>query len=414
MAVATRVKPRQRRALWIIAAIAAIILILVIRHFTREPVSVTTAVVTRGDLINSLSTNGKTEPVNNFEAHAPTAGTVKSIPVHTGDLVTKGQLLLSIDDSEPRARLATAISGLREAQVRLDAVKRGGTQEERLGLSSDFSTTQASRDQAAAQLNVVKKLAAQGAASPSEVAAAQDRLDRANASLQSLNQRKTERFAPLEAERARAAVSDADASVAAAQQALQQANVRAPFDGTVYSIPVQVTDYVQTGETLLALADLRHVRVRAFFDEPEIGQLAVGQPMTIVWDAKPGQVWHGHIERVPTTIINYGTRNVGEVLVAVDDSDGTLLPNTNVTVTVTTFRRQNVLTVPREALHVEGGKNVVYEVVNNELRRRPVKVGGVNLTSVEIISGLGEHAIVALGGSKGETLSNGLPIRVVQ
>ena len=414
MAVATQVKPRQRRALWIIAAIAAVILLLVIRHFTREPVSVTTAVVTRGDLVNSLSTNGKTEPVNNFEAHAPTAGTVRSIPVHTGDLVTKGQLLLSIDDSEPRARLASAISGLREAQVRLDAIQRGGTQEERLGLSSDFSTAQASRDQAAAQLNVVKKLAAEGAASPSEVAAAQDRLDRANASLQSLNQRKTERFAPLEAERARAAVSDANAAVAAAQQALQQANVRAPFDGTVFSIPVQVTDYVQTGETLLALADLRHVRVRAFFDEPEIGQLAVGQPMTIVWDAKPGQVWHGHIERVPTTIINYGTRNVGEVLVAVDDSDGTLLPNTNVTVTVTTFRRQNVLTVPREALHVEGGKNVVYEVVNNELHRRTVKVGGVNLTSVEIISGLGEHAIVALGGSKGETLSNGLPIRVVQ
>jgi HlyD family secretion protein len=136
--------------------------------------------------------------------------------------------------------------------------------------------------------------------------------------------------------------------------------------------------------------------------------------MTIVWDAKPGRVWHGHIERIPTTIINYGTRNVGEVLVGVDDSDGTLLPNTNVTVTVTTFHRPNVLTVPREALHVENGKNVVYEVVKNELRRRPVQVGGVNLTSVEIISGLGEHATVALGGAKGEILSNGLPIRVVQ
>lgn len=334
--------------------------------------------------------------------------------MHTGDLVSKDQLLLSLDDSEARARLAAAVSGLREAQVRLDAVQRGGTQEERLGMSSDFSTAQTTRDQAAAQLGVVKKLAAQGAAAPSEVAAAQDRLDRANMSLQSLNQRKTERFAPLEAERARAAVSDANAAVAVAQETLTQANVRAPFDGTVYSIPVQVTDYVQAGEKLLALADLRHVRVRAFFDEPEIGQLAVGQPMTIVWDAKPGQTWHGHIERVPSTIINYGTRNVGEVLVAVDGSDGTLLPNTNVTVTVTTFRRQNVLTVPREALHVEGGRNVVYEVVNNELRRRPVKVGGVNLTSVEILSGLGEHATVALGGSKGETLSNGLPVRIVQ
>jgi HlyD family secretion protein len=414
MAVETRIKPKNRRALWIAIAIAAVILIFVIRHFTREPVSISTATVTRGDLINSLSTNGKTEPVDNFEAHAPAPGTVKSISVHNGDFVTKGQLLLSMDDSEARAKLASAISGLREAQARLDAIQRGGTQEERLALGSDFSTAKASQDQAAQQLAVVQKLAAQGAASPSEVAAAQSRLDRAKMALQSLNERKTDRFAPVELERARAAVADANAAVAAVQETLRQANVRAPFDGTVYSIPVQVTDFVQAGEKLLAMADLKHVRVRAYFDEPEIGQLAVGQPMTIVWDAKPGRTWHGHIERVPTTIINYGTRNVGEVLVAVDDSDGTLLPNTNVTVTVTTFRRQNVLTVPREALHIENGKSVVYEVVNNQLRRRPVKVGGINLTSVEIISGIDEHATVALGGTKGETLANKLPVRVVQ
>ncbi|HWZ12094.1 MAG TPA: efflux RND transporter periplasmic adaptor subunit [Acidobacteriaceae bacterium] len=414
MAVETRVKPTHRRALWIGAAIVAVILIFVIRHFTREPVSISTATVTRGDLINTLSTNGKTEPVDNFEAHAPFSATVKSISVHNGDLVKKGQLLLSLDDSEARARLAAAISGLRDAQARLDATLRGGTQEERLTIGSDLSAAKASVSQATQQLALVQKLAAQGSASPSEVAAAQDRLNRANMALQALNERKTDRFAPIDLERAKAAVADANAAVAAVEETLHQANVHAPFDGTVYSIPVQVTDFVQAGERLLSMADLKHVRVRAYFDEPEIGQLALGQPMTIVWDAKPGRVWHGHIERIPTTIINYGTRNVGEVMVGVDDSDGTLLPNTNVTVTVTTFHRPNVLTVPREALHVENGKNVVYEVVKNELRRRSVQVGGVNLTSVEIISGLGEHATVALGGSKGEILSNGLPIRVVQ
>jgi HlyD family secretion protein len=71
MAVDIRVKPKhRRRALWIAAAIVAIILIFVIRHFTREAVLVSTATVKRGDLINTLSTNGKTEPVDNFEAHA--------------------------------------------------------------------------------------------------------------------------------------------------------------------------------------------------------------------------------------------------------------------------------------------------------------------------------------------------------
>ena len=414
MAVETRGKLSRRRTLWIAIAIAAVILIFVIRHFTREPVAISVATVTRGNLINSLSTNGKTEPVDNFEAHAPSAGIVTKIAVRNGDLVAKDQFLLSMDDREARSHLATAISGLREAQSRLDAVQRGGTQEERQTLSSDFSTAKENRAQAASQLAVVQKLAAQGAASPSEVAAAQDRLTRADAAIASLSQRKTDRFAPIELERAQAAVTDANAAVAAAQATIAQDNVRAPFAGTVYSVPVQASEFVNAGDKLLALADLKHVRVRAYFDEPEIGRLALGQPMTIVWDAKPGQTWHGHIERVPTTIINYGTRNVGEVLVAVDDSDGTLLPNTNVTVTVTTMRRENVLTVPREALHVENGRSVVFEVTDNQLRRRPVTVGGINLTSVEIVSGIGEHATVAISGSKGEPLSNKLPVRVIQ
>ena len=59
-----------------------------------------------------------------------------------------------------------------------------------------------------------------------------------------------------------------------------------------------------------------HERVRAYFDEPEIGQLAVGQKIQIKWDAKPGLAWQGHIARTPSLSSLYGTRNVGEVLVA--------------------------------------------------------------------------------------------------
>ncbi len=62
------------------------------------------------------------------------------------------------------------------------------------------------------------------------------------------------------------------------------------------------------------MADLKQLRVRAYFDEPEIGHLSIGQKIRIVWDAYPGREWHGHIVLVPSTIVNYSTRNVGEVL----------------------------------------------------------------------------------------------------
>ncbi len=161
------------------------------------------------------------------------------------------------------------------------------------------------------------------------------------------------------------------------------------------------------------MADLSHIQVRAYFDEPELGKLAVGQPIKIVWDAKLGRTWRGHIARVPSTIITYGTRNVGEVLISVEDSDGALLPNTNVTVTVTTQHEVNVLSIPREALHTENGQDFVYVFRSGIIHRTPVKLGTINLTQVGIAQGLKEHDVVALGSTNGQPLSNDTPSRIV-
>jgi len=162
------------------------------------------------------------------------------------------------------------------------------------------------------------------------------------------------------------------------------------------------------------LADLRQERVRAYFDEPEIGKLAVGQKIQIKWDAKQGRVWNGHIERTPITVITFGTRNVGEVLVKIDDVDGDLLPDTNVTVTVTISSEPNALSVPREALHSEGGKPYVYRIVNDELKRVYVATGAINLTQVAILSGLQEGDWVATGAISGQPLQEGIPVKVVR
>jgi HlyD family secretion protein len=171
---------------------------------------------------------------------------------------------------------------------------------------------------------------------------------------------------------------------------------------------------VQPGQALINVADLTKLQIRAYFDEPEIGKLADGQPVTITWEAKPNRVWHGHVEQAPTTVITYGTRNVGECLITVDDARGDLLPNTNVTVRVTTARHDNVLSVPREALHTEGSVNFVYKIVNNKLVRTPVEIAPsavVNLTRAEITSGLNEGDLIALGATSEVDLSNGMAVK---
>jgi len=249
-----------------------------------------------------------------------------------------------------------------------------------------------------------------GSASANEVAAAQERLTTDNASLEVLQQRQTQRYDAGDVARAKAAFQDAQAGYAAATTVVNQANVRAPFAGTVYSLPVSRTEYVQQGDRLLQMADLSKMQVRAYFDEPQIGKIHVGEPITIEWDARPNQIWHGHVSRVPSTIITYTTRNVGEVLVTIDDSDEHLLPSTNVRVTVTVANEANALNIPREALHTERGESYVYRVVNGVLRRTVVQVGNLNLTQVEILHGLQQGDVVTLGSTNGQPIGDRVPV----
>jgi HlyD family secretion protein len=215
--------------------------------------------------------------------------------------------------------------------------------------------------------------------------------------------------------RAQAALSEAESNLAVARDALGKTAPRSPVAGTVYTLDVARTEFVEDGKLLAQIADLHHERIRAYFDEPVIGRLAVGQQVLIKWDAKPGQVWHGHITRVPVTVETYanGTRTVGEVLVDIDDADGQLLPDTNVNVAVTTSSEPNVLTVPREALHSEKGEPFVYKVVGDTLVRTPVTVGTPNLVLAPILSGLKDGDIVATGTTNGLPLQEGVPIKVV-
>ena len=407
------VTPKRRKStrwIWLSAAIGLVVIFYFVRMATRSRIPIRVASVVRSELKSTVPTNGQVEPQVNYEAHAPFSGLIKALYVHEGQKVSQGTLLLSMDDTDARARLATAVAGLRTAQENYNAIVQGGTQAERLSLSGELSKAQIDRDQAQHDLEALEKLQRTGAASASEVAAAQQRLDADNAILANLQQRKTNNYDAGDLNRVRAALDDAQAGYGAAQQVMNQANVRAPFRGTVYLIPVSKTEYVQQGSLLLQMADLSRMQVRAYFDEPEIGKLHVDQPVTIVWDARPDKTWHGHIARVLATIITYTTRNVGEVLVTIDDADNDLLPNTNVRVTALVANKPNALNIPREALHTESGQAYVYRVKGGVLHRTNVITGNLNLSQVEIQSGLKEGDLVALGSTNGQPIGDRVPI----
>jgi HlyD family secretion protein len=407
-------KQSGRTGRWIAAAVLIVIVFFAARYMLRERLAIREVQVTYQQLVNTVPTNGRVEPEVNYEYHAPVSTTIKAVYVQPGDHVPAGKLLVQLDDVDARAHVATAESGVKAAQAALEAATHNGTQAERQASAADIARAQLDRDQARHDLDALTKLNATGAASANEVAAARERLDSAEASLHASRQSATSRYSPAEVARAQAALTEAEANLAAAREVVAKSSYYAPISGTVYSLDAQATDFAEAGKLLLQMADLDHERVRAYFDEPDIGKLAVGQPILIKWEARQDREWHGHIQRTPATVVPFTTRNVGEVIVRIDDPNTGLLPDTNVTVWVTTSSEANVLCVPQEAMHPEGGKFYVFKVVGDKLKKTPVVTGTINLSQVAILSGLQSGDWVATGTVNGEPLKEGVPIKVTK
>jgi HlyD family secretion protein len=402
---------------WLTTASAVVVAVVLFASFANrrsDSVPVRAATIVRDNIRSVVSTNGKIEPVQNFEAHAPVPTTVRHLLAREGDHVRRGQLLLQLDDAEARSQAARALARLKGAQADVNAVERGGTQEEVLTLDAQLIKARAEVDAAQRNLNAIHSLQQKNAASPGEVKDAENKVQAAQADLQLIQQKQKDRYSKPEVAKVEAQKIEAQAAYDAAQDILAKSNIRAPFDGIVYALPVRQGVYVQAGELLLQEADLSRVLVRAFVDEPDVGRLAPGQKIEVTWDAVPGRIWQGTLNAVPSVVKLRGTRNVGETTTIVQNSDFKLLPNVNVGVTIITAEHDHVLTAPREAVHIDDSKAYVFQILEDQLKRRIVDTSVSNLTEVEITKGLSENSVVAVGATNGKALREGMSVRVVQ
>ncbi|HEX4577881.1 MAG TPA: biotin/lipoyl-binding protein, partial [Edaphobacter sp.] len=151
--------------LWVIFLGIIVLAFVVARSSTREATEIHAAAVTRQNLVSSIATNGKVEPIGEFQAYAPAAGVIAKVYVDVLQKVRVGDLLLKMDDSDPLAKLAAANATLRSAEATLHDMEHGGSQEERINLTADLSRAQLQQQQAAKDLDALKQLEQKGAAS---------------------------------------------------------------------------------------------------------------------------------------------------------------------------------------------------------------------------------------------------------
>ena len=403
---------------WLVPILAGglgvLVLIILLANRGQAPV-VHYVPVERQDLSASISSNGKVEPISPTIARAEFPTFVEKIAATEGQAVHRGQLILTLAAADIRAQLSQARADLIAAQTDLRNARAGGPPDEVAQLDGDLAKAQANVANLEQTQKALEQLAAKQAATSYEVAQNLAALTQARATLETLRQKKAAlaQRAAGDAERAALRARQAQDSVQSLEQKVRSATVVATSDGILYSLPVHAGDYVKVGDTLAEMADLRHVRVRAFVDEPDLGALEPNQVVQVAWDAKPGRTWTGRTEQVPKQVVARGTRSVGEVLCSIDNDKLELLPNVNVDVRLLVHDRKGVLVAPRAAVRYDNGEHYVFVYGGDKIHRRNITVGIASAQKYEVVSGLQLGDRVVIPGDL-QVLRDGMDVRATE
>jgi HlyD family secretion protein len=408
--------PESNKPKWVIASLAvALGVVLLIVLAERGPAPLVQIVsVTRENLAASITGNGKVEPISPTVARAQFPTFVADVKVTEGQSVRKGQLILMLDAADVRAQLSQARGDLLAAQSDLRNAHAGGPPDEVAQLLGNLQNAETQVASLERTQQALAQLVAKGAATQDEVAQNQTALATARANLQTLQQKKAAlaQRTSVNLESASLRVKQQQDLVAALEEKVRSATVIAPSDGTLYSLPVRNGDFVKLGDVLAEMADLRHVRVRAFMDEPDLGSLGQNQAVQVLWDAMPNRIWNGKVEQVPKQVVARGSRSVGEVLCSVDNDKVELLPNVNVEVRILVHEERGVLVIPRGAVRYDQGQHFVLAYDGDAVHRRDIKVGVAGADKYELLSGLALGDRVALPGDV--DLRDGMKVRAVE
>ena len=300
----------------------------------EEPESsvIRTEAVRRRTIVLSAEATGVVEPVNIVEVKSKASGQINRMTVETGSDVQPGDLLVQLDTRDVVARYNQAKADWDAAKSRLDVAletRRRQRQlfQERIITEQEFQ---------------------QGLADSSSSAGAFIR---------------------------------AGAALDIAEQQRDDATVRAPIAGTIIDKTVSVgsvitssTGSMGAGTTLLKMADLSRVRVRAHFNETDIGNVQPGLAATVTVDAFPDAPFRGIVEKIEPIAVVQQSVTMFPVLIALDNAERKLKPGMNGEVAVRLDERSDVLAVASDAIRTlrEAESNALLLKLNPDSVRKQV------------------------------------------
>ena len=315
---------------WLLVAAGVVVLgaivIANLVHSRGDSVKVRLATVERGDITSRVSAPGRVQAASTVNISAEVPGRIEKLLVAEGDSVSRGQVLLRLDDSQYRSRVAQASAALRSARANLELARARLEK-----IKKDKERLEALRARDLASEDAVEKAATDYRVQQAQVDARREELERLKAALMD---RKDD---------------------------LEKTEYRAPVSGIVSRLNVKEGEIVvvgtmnNPGTVILTIADLSLMEVKAEVDETDVVQVAPGQKAKISVDALPDTSFAGTVASVGSSGRSSGRGTTDEavnfeVKVRFDHADPRIKPGMTADVDIETQTHENVLTVPIQAL----------------------------------------------------------------
>ncbi|HBL36470.1 MAG TPA: hypothetical protein DDZ55_06640 [Firmicutes bacterium] len=376
----------------------------------EQQLAVETVVVTRGDLKQTTTLNVTFAPASSVPVIPKTGGTVTKVLVATGDWVTKGQTLFTVDDRHLQLQVKQAQAAYEMASANLAQVEKGASAEEIKQIESTVLQAKASYQNVAAEYQRMEELFRQEMVPQQQLEAVQLQKEIAAANLTAAEARLSavqkgasqEQLAVLEAQ-----VKQAETALELANLQLGYTRVTAPIQGVIAQLTVEVGSMAAPSLAAGLVVDDRQMKANALVPESYINQLRVGEAVEIEAKAS-GSSFSGTISAI-TPVADQATRQF-PVEFSVVNSSNALKAGMMGTVYLTIGEGRNQLALPVDTVLFEGEQAYVYVVEDGRARRRNIRVGLNTGTLVGAADGLREGEQVISRGQ--HQVKNGMLVEV--
>jgi len=343
-----------------------------------------------------LNTNGKAEPISWAAVRAERAGKLGEIRVQKGSVVESGAIIALLENDEARIALQAAEARVTQVQGDLQTVKQGGSSSALAEIDANIARLRVEKTNLDQELATTDRLVLKKAAPPQEAALLRGRVKVMVEQIRGLQDRRTALVSPGDQTAVDGRLKEAQAAVALAKEKMEQGSLRSPLEGIVFQIDLRPGAFVNPGDLVASVGRVDTMRVNVYVDEPELGRVAVGQPVNITWDARAGKSWVGTVEKMPVQIVPLGNRQVGEVLVSIANPGNDLPPGANINAAVRSRTAPKAITIPKEAIRRENGVTGVFLLEGDKVTWKPIETGISNVSRIQVTRGLKPGDRVAL------------------